>query len=95
VEPLRLTGEVVTVEEIRRIRDLSVALIEALQLSLQAIASYSMQQGVPLPSNIRYLVNEATRLIRDFNQPYISDGWKQSKPSDEEGTKPLPSFSLL
>jgi hypothetical protein len=83
-----MTEEGITAGEIRRIKNLSVALIEALQLSLQAVVNYSKQYDVPLPRNIPYLVSEATRLIREFNQPDISDDWKHPKTPDGEGTVP-------
>lgn len=51
------------IEEIRRITELGVNMIETLSIALQTVVSHSKKYDISIPSNIPYLIDEATRLL--------------------------------
>ena len=81
-----MSNKQITSEEISRIRDLSINLIESLTLALQSIIVYSTKYKIPLPKDLSPLINEARLLIYEIGQS--SDDFLQHHQSDEDLTEP-------
>jgi len=82
-----MTDEQVTTEEIRRLTELGVNMIEVLNIALQTIVIHSREYRIPIPGNIPYLIHEATRLIQEINRKSLSDEYLQHHRTDEELTE--------
>jgi hypothetical protein len=62
-----MIDDVKTAQEIRRVRELGINMLETLVVTLQTILDFSRKNNVTVPNNISYLIEEATRLIQELN----------------------------
>jgi hypothetical protein len=59
----------ITTEEIRRIREISIELLETLAVTLQTITDYAKKHNIALPRNLPFLLQRTINLIQELDAP--------------------------
>jgi len=79
-----------TAEEIRKIRELSIELLDTLAVTLQTVLAYANQHNIPVPQNLSYLIGRTTHLIQELENPHRGFNTENKHPKNQQNLESSP-----